>query len=604
MSTSKQIKSVNTLEGPVTRVDVEVPARQVLVRCPGCRHALSQTAIADNLDVCPRCGHHFRIGARKRLGMTVDAGSFQELDADLKARDFLEFPGYGEKLERARAKSSEPEAVITGTATIGGYRTAVFVMNGDFMMGSMGSVVGEKVTRVFEYATSHKLPVVDFTVSGGARMQEGTTSLMQMAKTTGALRRHGDAGLLYIAVLTDPTSGGVTASFAMDADVCLAEPGALVAFAGPRVIEQTLHKRLPAGFQRSEFQLEHGFVDRIVARKDLPSELATLLELHGAEHVMADGSYKPVIQVEKPVEKGLPVQSILDNIAAAVGVISAGIMADPKPNSAKAVLRQEEQKSAYELLQVVRSGKRPTVLPIMRQVFTDFVELHGDRYFGDDEAIVGGIARLRGQVVTVIGIERGKDTKERVRRNFGSANPEGYRKAQRLMRQAEKFGRPVVCLVDTSGAFCGMGAEERGEGEAIAQSLMVMSGLKVPIVSVIMGEGGSGGALGLALANKVLMLSGAVYSVVSPESCASILWKTADRASEAADALHIKADDLLRLGVVDGVVEDYDIGSADFAERFAKRLEEELAPLRELPANGIVDLRYQRFRKMGEDALC
>jgi len=604
MSTSKQSKSVNSLEGPVTQVDVEVPARQILVRCPGCRHALSQEAIADNLDVCPRCGHHFRIGARKRLGMTVDAGSFQELDADLRVRDFLGFPGYEEKLERARAKSSEPEGVISGTATIGGFRCAVFVMNGDFMMGSMGTVVGEKICRLFEYATAHKLPVVGFTVSGGARMQEGTTSLMQMAKTTGALRRHGDAGLLYIAVLTDPTSGGVTASFAMDADVCLAEPGALVAFAGPRVIEQTLHKRLPVGFQRSEFQLKHGFVDRIVARKDLPAELARLLDLHGTGHVSKDGTYKPVLRPERPAERGLPVQSILDNIAAAVGVISAGILPDSKADQAKAVRAEEEQKSAYDLLQVVRSGKRPTVLPVMRQVFSDFVELHGDRYFGDDEAVVGGIARLGDRVVTVIGIERGKDTKERVRRNFGSANPEGYRKAQRLMRQAQKFGRPVVCLVDTSGAFCGIGAEERGEGEAIAQSLMVMSGLRVPIVSVIMGEGGSGGALGLALANRVLILSGAVYSVVSPESCASILWKTAERAPEAADALRIKAEDLLDLGIVDGIVDDFDMGSADFADRLGRRLEAELAPLCDLPADDIVDLRYQRFRKMGEDALC
>ena len=207
-------------------------------------------------------------------------------------------------------------------------------------------------------------------------------------------------------------------------------------------------------------------------------------------------------------------------------------------------------------------------------------------------------------VCFLIGTERGRDTKERVRRNFGSANPEGYRKAQRLMHQAEKFGRPVICLVDTSGAFCGMGAEERGQGEAVAQSLVVMSGLKVSIISVIMGEGGSGGALGLALANRVLMLSGAVYSVVSPEGCASILWKTADRASEAADALKIRATDLCELGVADGIIEDYDIGSEAFADRLAGRLVEELEPLERMTADELVDARYERFRRMGKDALC
>ena len=599
MSSNKKSKSANALEGPVTEVEVEVPVRQVLVRCPGCRHATSQESISENLEVCPRCGHHFRIGARKRLGMTVDAGSFQEIDAALTARDFLGFPGYTEKLEQARARSSEPEGVICGTATIGGYRCAIFVMNGEFMMGSMGSVVGEKICRLFELATERRLPVVGFTVSGGARMQEGTTSLMQMAKTTGAVRRHSGAGLLYIAVLTDPTSGGVTASFAMEADICLAEPDALVAFAGPRVIEQTLHKRLPAGFQRSEFQLEHGFVDRIAQRSDLPAELSLLLALHGVVRVEGEGPFLPVIRLEGKRDERQTSSSFLGNIKAAVGAISGNKQVDPKK-----IKEAEKEKGAYELLGIVRSGERPTVLPIAEQVFDDFVELHGDRYFGDDGAVVGGIARLRGQVVTVIGTERGRDTKERVRRNFGSANPEGYRKAQRLMHQAEKFGRPVICLVDTSGAFCGMGAEERGQGEAVAQSLVVMSGLKVSIISVIMGEGGSGGALGLALANRVLMLSGAVYSVVSPEGCASILWKTADRASEAADALKIRATDLCELGVADGIIEDYDIGSEAFADRLAGRLVEELEPLERMTADELVDARYERFRRMGKDALC
>lgn len=603
MSSSKKVKSANTLEGPITEVNVEQPERQILVRCPGCRHAAAQEDIAGNLEVCPRCGHHFRIGARKRISMTVDAESFQEMDADLVAKDFLGFPGYREKIAKARAASQENEAVICGTATVGGYRCALFVMNSQYMMGSMGSVVGEKITRLFEYACEEGLPVVGFTVSGGARMQEGTTSLMQMAKTSGAVRRHSDAGLLYIAVLTDPTTGGVTASFAMEADICLAEPGALVAFAGPRVIEQTLHKRLPVGFQRSEFQLEHGFVDRIVPRAALPEELARLMGLHGVPRVEGDGPFEPIIGLVRPKDEN-PAAKLLGNLAAAA--VDAVQRAGKRPPEQQAPLTEAEEarRSAYELLGVVRSGERPGVLSAMERVFDSFVELHGDRYFGDDGAVVGGIARLKGQAVTVIGTERGRDTKERVRRNFGSASPEGYRKAQRLMRQAEKFGRPVVCLVDTSGAFCGMGAEERGQGEAIARSLLVMSGLRVPIVSVIMGEGGSGGALGLALANRVLMLSGAVYSVVSPEGCASILWKTAERAPEAADALRIRATDLKELGIIDDIIDDHDLGTDAFARRLADALSAELARYQDASATELEQDRYDRFRRMGESALC
>lgn len=251
--------ALNALEGPMTEVCAEFPARHVLVKCPGCRRAIDERELRENLEVCPRCGKHLRLSGRARVRATVDAGSFEEWDAGLRATDFLEFPGYAEKLEAARASSHENDAVICGRGTIGGHACALFFMNADFMMGSMGSVVGEKICRAFEKACELRLPVVGFTVSGGARMQEGVTSLMQMAKVSAAVRRHSEAGLLYVCVLTDPTTGGVTASFAMEGDVTLAEPGALAAFAGPRVIEQTARKKLPAGFQRSEFLLEHGF---------------------------------------------------------------------------------------------------------------------------------------------------------------------------------------------------------------------------------------------------------------------------------------------------------------------------------------------------------
>lgn len=570
---SKREKSINALEGPMTEVSAEFPERHILVKCPGCRRVIDQDKLAQNLDVCPRCGRHLRVSGRKRMRMTVDAGSFQEWDRDLAATDFLEFPGYAEKLSDAREKSHEADAVVCGRAEIGGHECAVFFMNAEFMMGSMGSVVGEKICRTFERATELGLPVVGFTVSGGARMQEGTTSLMQMAKVSAAVRRHGEAGLLYLTVLTDPTTGGVTASFAMEGDVILAEPGALVAFAGPRVIEQTTHKRLPAGFQRSEFLLEHGFCDLIVERKDMVATLTELLALHEGE-------------------------------APAAGAPHALSREEPRGKRGARPKRVEEPTCAYDIVKLTRSADRATALELLERGLDGFVELHGDRLFADDAAIVAGIGWKGGRVMTVIAIERGNSTKERVRRNFGMAHPEGYRKALRLMRQAEKFGRPVVCLVDTSGAYCGIGAEERGQGEAIATSLVAMSGLRTPVVSVVVGEGGSGGALALAVADRVLMLRSAAYSVVSPEGCASILWKDPKRADDAAAALHITAEDLTELGLVDGVVNDIGLTHTEIAHDLVREVELALDELGQLDADQLVGLRYDKFRAMGGDRIC
>ena len=247
--------------------------------CPNCHKAIPLSRLWANLNVC-ECGHHFRVHARQRIRMITDKHSFLEMDTDLQTNDPLKFEGYQRKLETARISSSEKEAVITGTASIDGHPCCLFVMEPGFMMGSMGTVVGEKITRLFEYAAEHRLPVIGYTVSGGARMQEGLLSLMQMAKTSGAVKKHSHAGLLYIVVLTDPTTGGVTASFAMEGDIILAEPGATIGFAGARVIEQTTRRQLPKGFQKSEFLLEHGFVDAIVPRNAQREILSQLLTIH------------------------------------------------------------------------------------------------------------------------------------------------------------------------------------------------------------------------------------------------------------------------------------------------------------------------------------
>lgn len=248
--------------------------------CKGCNAETNKYQLLKNNMICPKCGKYFRLGGRERIQLLCDKKSFTEMFDHFESIDFLEFPGYADKLEKAKKTTGEKDAVICGTAAINGQKFAVFAMDSRFMMASMGSVLGEKITSTFEYATENDLPVVGFTASGGARMQEGIVSLMQMAKVSGAVKRHSNAGNLYVTVLTDPTTGGCTASFAMQGDIILAEPKAMVGFAGRRVVEQTTKSRLPDNFQSAEFLLEHGFADAIVPREKLRDTLSEVLNIH------------------------------------------------------------------------------------------------------------------------------------------------------------------------------------------------------------------------------------------------------------------------------------------------------------------------------------
>ena len=560
-------KSKNALEkGGITLKNTT----EEKVRCPICKSYETRRAIAKQKVTCPHCGHHFRIGARTRIKALCDKDSFHELFSNIETIDPLEFPGYQDKMDRGRAVSGEEEGVVCGTAKIRHQRCAVFVMEPGFMMGSMGSVVGEKIARLFEYAAEHELPVVGFTASGGARMQEGILSLMQMAKTSGAVEQHSKKGGLYITVLTDPTTGGVTASFAMLGDIILAEPGALIGFAGPRVIEQTIGEKLPEGFQRAQFQLEHGFVDRIVERKELKLTLYRILKLHHKREGYAN--FDPVREAD---------------------CLEATELMKERATKAKAL-------SAWEKVKAARKVDRLASVDYIEQIFDEFMELHGDRQFRDDPAIVGGVAYLDGQPVTVIGVHKGKDLKECMHRNYGMPSPEGYRKALRLMKQAEKFKRPVITFVNTSGAFCGMEAEERGQGEAIARNLYEMSGLKVPVLCIMIGEGGSGGALALSVGNEVWMLENATYSILSPEGFASILWKDGRRAKEASGVMKITAQDLKALGVIEEIIPEY--GMADqpaliSISRYMKRhIKTFLKKQNGKTGDQLAAERYQRFR--------
>ena len=540
----------------------EVP-EGLLKKCNKCGAAILTEEVKSAGYICPKCQGYFRVHAYERIRMTVDEDSFEEWEKDMEFVNPLEFKGYEEKVKSLKEKTGLSEAVVTGKASIEGNPAVIAVCDGRFLMASMGQVVGEKITRAVERATKEQLPVIIFACSGGARMQEGIVSLMQMAKTAAALKRHSDAGLLYVSVLTDPTTGGVTASFAMLGDVILAEPKALIGFAGPRVIEQTIGEKLPKGFQRSEFLLEHGFIDRIVERKEMRTVLGNILQMHHT-------AQNPVIQ--KPVQ------------------------------TVEKERQSVQEKDAWDRVTISRKNDRPVGQDYIRILFSDFLEFHGDRCYGDDTAIIGGIARFAGIPVTVIAQAKGKSTKENVAHHFGMPSPEGYRKALRLMKQAEKFKRPILLFVDTPGAFCGIEAEERGQGEAIARNLFEMSSMKVPVLSVVIGEGGSGGALALAVADEVWMLENAIYSVLSPEGFASILWKDSKRASEAAAVMKLTAADLKKLGVIEAVIAEPEVYTEETMQSVVFVLQKKITEFLDTHCNfspeELAAQRYERFRKM------
>jgi acetyl-CoA carboxylase carboxyl transferase subunit beta len=433
-----------------------------------------------------------------------------------------------------------------------------------FMGGSMGADVGERVALVVDRAVSTSRPLVVVCASGGARMQEGVVSLFQMVKTSQAMARLHEQGLFSVCVLTDPTFGGVSASFAMLGSVVIAERGAHVGFAGPRVIKQTMRCELPASFQDAEFLFAHGLVDRVEHRAALRPLLARLLAMHA----------------QAGIQHGC-----------------GPVLGQPD------VTRARRCEDPWQTVCTSRDIARPTTLDHLRDGFDDFVELHGDRAFADDPAIVGGLGSIGGRTVVVIGHQKGHTTAELVARRFGMPCPEGYRKALRLMDYAERFGFPVVTLVDTPGACPDVGAEERGQATWIAELIMRSARLRVPVVSAVTGEGGSGGALVLCVADRLLVFENGFLSVISPEGCAAILWRTADAAPEAARALRLGAGHLVQLGLADGVVPEPAGGAQTDPEAATAALHDALiAVLREVcdeDPDERLRARYRRYRAVG-----
>jgi acyl-CoA carboxylase subunit beta len=545
--------------------------------CGSCRSVVYAKRWTRNLGVCPECGRASALPAQERLAQLLDRGSVRLLEFGVAAVDPLRFTDtrpYPKRLAEARARTGLREAVQAATGTVEGCPVVVACMDFRFLGGSLSAGVGEIITRVGELALRRRIPLLLVTASGGARMQEGALSLMQMAKTSAMLARLDAAGVLTISLVTDPTYGGVAASFAMLCDVTIAEPDARLGFAGRRVIEQAIGQQLPADFQTAEFLRDRGFIDFVAPRATLRREIAGMLRAY----------------------------------TAAAAQTEAARTAAPRRQDDGVVVRDPERLPDEDAAAVVRRARRidrPTTLDYAALLLDEFRELAGDRVSGDCAAVVGGIGRLDGRPVMLIGHQKGHSPAELGRRNFGMPTPAGYRKAARLMRLAVKLRLPIVTLIDTPGAYPGAQAEEQGQMVAIAENLKLMADLPVPVVAVITGEGGSGGALALGVANRVLMWQHAVYSVISPEGCAAILWRDPTATSRAADALKLRAADLLALGVVDGVLPEpeggVDADPAQAAELLRAALAQTLGELAGLSDAQLRADRHARFRGFGAD---
>ena len=528
--------------------------------CFSCGTDLSKVDLYQNYRVCNSCGFHQNISAWERIYLLADPASFIEFEFYGTATDPSQLLGnetYEERIKEARERTGLSEAVVAGTCTIGGNPTVLAVLDFGFLGGNMGMVVGDRIAKAFETAMKKHLPIVTVVSSGGARIEEGVLSLVQMAKTVIAAKQLHNQNLPHISVLTHPTTGEVYASFANLGDVIFAEPRAMMGFAPIRVVEQTEESSLSEIDHTSESHLKHGLIDQIVHRTKLRNLISITLDLLSSRYRL--GMKKKVTPYMAPTHP---------------------------------------QEQAWETIQLARHEERPTAMDYITEMAQTYVEIHGDRSYSDDPAVVCAIAELGGQAVVIIGQQRD--------RNDGRPAPEGFRKAQRAMQMAAKFGLPLITLIDTPGAYPGAESEERGIGNAIASTMALLSDLPTPVLSVVIGQGGSEGALALGIANQVLMMENAFLSVISPERAASIMFRDAKRAEEFASALKLTAADCKELGVIDIVVPEPAGGAHTDPGEAARLLRNiilrELLQIQIVPPAKLVKSRYKRFRYVGSRA--
>ncbi len=547
--------------------------RLMWIKCSSCDKLVYYKDYKENLYICPRCGRAFIMSPKQRFDLLFDDNNWERFTLPTVSDDPLNFVdrlSYKERLADARAENGVTDAVTTADGTIGGVPSTVCVLNGDFMMGSMGRAAGDSIIASMEHAIETRRPFIMVVASGGARMQENILSLMQMARTTVAVNKLHANGIPYIVLLTDPTYGGVTASFAMLGDIHIAERGARIGFAGRRVIEQNIREKLPSNFQTAEYLYEHGMVDMVVARHELHDTLAKIL----------------AVLTKQPREP--------KKISATT----------PAHDSSKKI-RGMGETEAYDKVLLARHENRPHFLDYINGIVDDWTYLAGDRLYAEDAAMGSGIGFWRGIPAVIIGQEQGRTIETRQKHRFGMANPDGYRKAQRMMRLAEKFELPLISLFDTAGAFAGREGEERGQSQAVASSIAAGLSVRAPYVAVNVGQGGSGGAIAIGTGDRILMMENAIYSVIAPESCASILWKDNKFKATAAQAMKLTARDMADMNVIDGIINEPAGGAhTDWQttmELLANAVAEQVIDLQQIPISELPARRAEKFLAMTRD---
>ena len=539
---------------------------ELIVReeCFLCESTLTDSDMYQKYKVCHTCRFHYSMTARERVESLADLGTFKESNRWLTSIDPLSFKtrtSYKKSLFDDQARTGLTEAVITGSCTIDGLSCILIALDFGFMGGSMGSVVGEKISLAFENAAKRKIPVITIITSGGSRIQEGILSLMQMAKTVLASNQLHQKGIPHISVLANPSTGQAYASFANMADIIISEPGAIVGVNPIRSISGDDQKETEST-HTSESHLSHGTLDAVTDRTKLKGVISVLLDLFNKEFTIK------------------------------------------RTSSGQITYPTAQPTEAWHSVQIARHNSRPTSMDYMARIMDNFVELHGDRVYGDDPSIVCGLGQIGGQTVVVIGQQRDQTLDSTDEGSNARTMPEGFRKAQRALRIAEKFELPVITLVDTPGANLSSEAEERGLGHAIASTLALISSLTVPTISTIIGEGGSSGALALGIADRVIMLENAIYSAVSPEEAAELIYQDEEKAEEVVGSLRLTARDCMEMEMVDQVVPEPSQGAHrdhHEASRLLKRaLLQNLADLQTVSKRKRLNARTKKFRNMGE----
>jgi len=532
--------------------------------CLVCGISLVDSKLYQEFRVCPSCRFHYTINARHRIQLLTDPKSFKEQFRTISSLDPLSFKGkipYRKLIFHDQRRTGLTEAAIVGSCRISGVRTILVLLDFGFMGGSIGCVVGEKVTLAFELAARKHLPIIAVVTSGGARIQEGVLSLMQMAKATAAADRLHQVKLPYITVFANPTTGQAYASFANLADVLLAEPGSLVGFAPLRLLQEMADEPLPLEAHTAESHLAHGMVDATIDREFLRGALSDLLC-----HLNPQRNEDPFLRPRKTTKPPLKV-------------------AEP-----------------WETVQKVRRPDRPTASDYITRLFSGFAELRGDRLSGNDPAVICGIGDFQGHSVMIIGQQRLPDSAGQNQSVYIS--PEGFRKAQRAMRLASKFALPVITLLDTAGPATSLDAEERGIGHAIASTIALMAELPVPTIAVIVGEGGREGALALGIADRILMLENAIFTPMSPEGAASLMYRDHNRVEDAARSLRLTAWDALDMQIINDIVPEPSGGAHMDPDEAALQLQRAviraIAQVQGVPLGRLLKQRHKKFRNMGE----